>query len=166
MWSDERFPPFDGGLVDVCVMKQMLWGFCLALIWHTRKDKDTQSTGSRTASKMAYQAEEEVLYAALDCDNLFPADICAGALESTVKTVSTIEQAHASLFRFEMADWRWDTRVENAARAHYQDIDEWALRRGWTWDFDGFNEVVRGLVSFQESDREHGCLCEGCCEEA
>ena len=106
---------------------------------------------------------EEVLYAARDCDNLFPGDIRGGALESTVKTVSTIEQAllqaHASLFRFENSDWRWDTRVEDAARAHYQDIDEWALRHGWTWDFDGFDEVVRGLLSFQESDREHGCLC-------
>ena len=45
-WSDEGFPPFDGGLADVCIVKQMLWGFCLALIWHTRKDKDTRSPGS------------------------------------------------------------------------------------------------------------------------
>lgn len=42
LWRDDRFPPLEDGLVDVCVKKQMLWGFCLALVWHARQETERQ----------------------------------------------------------------------------------------------------------------------------
>jgi len=48
-----------------------------------------------------------------------------------------IASEHASLFRFEMSDWRWDSRVAEATRLHYEAIQEWVERYGWMWDLEG-----------------------------
>ena len=64
-----------------------------------------------------------------------------------------------SLFRFEMTDWRWDTRSIEAELAHYRLIDAWVLAHGWTWELDAFDAMLGEFLAFAEEDRGRECLC-------
>ena len=70
---------------------------------------------------------------------------------------------HASLFRFEMTDWRWDARTRHAAREHYQRVLKYVKSHGWAWNMAQI-DLLLDKVLFSTDD-EHDdfvqaeCLC-------
>jgi hypothetical protein len=80
-------------------------------------------------------------------------------LQDRIKLTRLTKGQHPSLFRFEMTDWRWDTRSTEAELAQYRLIDAWVLEHGWTWELDAFDAVLGEFLEFAEDDRRRECLC-------
>jgi len=150
----ERYPRFDG-VMQICVYKQMLWGYCTALRW-----------------LLKCGGGQDMLYSSVLCADIFysswedagvwgqSAGEAGIASEDAGQAGNASE--HASLFRFEMNDWRWDSRVEEATRLHYEAIQEWVERYGWTWDLEGAQLVYTELMNYHQDHSEHfrhECYC-------
>ncbi len=94
----------------------MLWGYCTALRWLLK------SGGG-----------QDMLDSSVICTDIFSSWEDAGEWgqsEGEAEIASEdagevgIASQHASLFRFEMSDWRWDSRVEEGTRLLHEAIQE------------------------------------------
>ena len=59
---------------------------------------------------------------------------------------------HASLFRFESTDWRWDERCVKAEEAHFARVRQSVASQGWTWGQGGGKVLERGANKELDSD--------------
>jgi hypothetical protein len=91
-WLDSRYKHVDFEDVSLCSLKTVLWGFCSPALWLHKKEILT-----------AHQAR------AHQCQEIFPCTKTGACSEPSYfgqKEKKDMPDEHASIFRFEMTDWR------------------------------------------------------------
>ena len=155
-WNDSRYRHVGFNHVSICTDKQILWGFCATAVW--------------LQQLQVLSAEEARMRA---CEAIFGS---GGAFVSEARISNhtaggdpalmfgrDLPMEHASLFRFEMTDWRWDARTRHAAREHYQRVLKYVRSHGWAWNMAQI-DLLLDKVLFSTDD-EHDdfvqaeCLC-------
>jgi hypothetical protein len=67
-------------------------------------------------------------------------------------------EEHASLFRFEGTDWRWDARCISAEEAHFARISLSVASQGWTWGAAGGDTAQAAAAPGVQADLLDGFI--------
>ena len=157
-WNDSRYRHVDFDHVSLCCDKQILWGFCLTAVWLRQLQVLSEDEARMYACQAIFASFE-----AFGSEMSNHSDEGGGGGKPTLVFGRNLPLEHASLFRFEMTDWRWDARTRHAAWEHYQRILKYVKRHGWAWSMAQidhlFDQVLLSTADEYNEFVQAECLC-------